>query len=104
MTTETMKRNRIYVTAQDGDRNIRVALNPETAIEINDKRWATGVTMDRAWIGKGRVIAQSYSSWDDGSGRCVGTRYRVISDSDLILLFCGNAGIEPPAWIAAQEA
>ena len=86
------------------DLGVLVALNPEAAIEINDKCWATGVTMDRCWIGKGRIITQSYSIWDDGSGRCVGTRYNVISEPDQILHFCAKARIDVPDWITAQEA
>jgi len=101
--TGRSRRNRLYVTAQDGQESVRVALNPEAAIEINDRRWATGVTMDRCWMGKGRVIAQSYSIWDDGSGQCVGTRYQIISEPDEVLRFCHKAEIEPPSWIQAQE-
>jgi len=105
MSAEATKRNRIYITANEGwDTPVRVALNPEAAIEINDKNWATGVTMDRCWIGKNRIITQSYSIWDDGTGRCVGTRYGVISDPVEILRFCAKAEIDPPDWIPAQEA
>jgi len=105
MNTETTKRSRIYVTADVDNygETIRVALNPEAAIEINDKQWGTGITMDRCWFGKARIVTQSYSIWDDGRGRCVGTRYRVISDPSEILRFCEKAGIDAPEWIEAQE-
>ena len=105
-TGRAAKRSRIYVIAQDGQESVRVALNPEAAIEINDRRWDTGISMDRAWIGRDRIITQSYSIWDNGQdrGQCVGTRYTVISDPNLILNFCQRAGIEPPSWIQAQEA
>ena len=103
--TTTEKRNRIYVTAIEGwDRPVRVALNPEASIEINDKRWATGVTMDRCWFGKNRIITQSYSIWNDGQARCVGTSYSVIYDPWQILQFCDQARIEPPEWIKTEEA
>lgn len=105
MTTNTAKRNRIYVTADAGQEMIRVALNPEAAIEINDRNWATGIRMDRCWIGKGRIIFQSYSIWEDQKTHCcVGTSYRVISDPSAILLFCKKARIEPPTWIEIEEA
>lgn len=98
------KRNRIYVTAYDLDRGaIRLALNPETAIEINDRHWSTGVRMDRCWFGRHRIIAQSYSIWDDGHGRCYGTSYSVISGACEILSFCDKAGIESPDWVAVEE-
>lgn len=105
MATQTTKRNRIYVTASEGRGydTIRVALNPEAAIEINDKQWGTGITMDRCWFGKARIVTQSYSIWDDGHGRCVGTRYAVISDLSEILRFCRKAGIDAPEWIETQE-
>jgi len=100
-----VKRNRIYVTASTADWQtpVRVALNPEAAIEINDKHWATGITLDRLWFGKNRIITQAYSIWDDGRGRCAGTFYRAIYDQDDILQICHKAGIEPPTWIAGQE-
>jgi hypothetical protein len=107
MTTETTKRSRLYVIANTNDRDattVRVALNPEAAIEINDKQWSTGIRMDRCWFGRNRVIAQYYSIWDDGRGRCAGTGYDVISDPEEILRFCRKAGIEPPTWIPAEEA
>lgn len=104
MNTQATKRNRIYVTAEQGwDNRVRVALNPEAAIEINDRNWSTGVRMDRCWIGKGRIIAQSYSIWDNGTGRCVGTRYYVISNPSEILRFCQQAGIDAPDWIETQN-
>ena len=109
MTTNTAKRNRIYITAdlpgyEEG--TVRVALNPEAAIEINDRNWATGTRMDRCWFGKGRIITQSYSLWEDRSrpGTCVGTSYDVIDDPSEILRFCRKAGIEPPAWVEIEEA
>lgn len=99
------KRNRIYITADtDYGETARIALNPETAIEIGDRNWGTGVTMDRAWFGKNRVITQSYSCWDNGNGRCVGTRYLVITDPSDILDFCRRADVYPPEWIKAEEA
>lgn len=100
-------RNHIYVTAElpgYEEGSTRVKLNAEAAIEINDRNWATGIRMDRCWFGKGRIIAQSYSIWDDGKGRCRGTSYRVISDPSEILDFCRQARIDPPAWIKAEEA
>lgn len=106
MNAETTKRNRIYVTADldtYGRETGRIALNAEAAIEINDKRWFTGITMDRCWFGKNRIITQSYSIWDNGKGACSGTRYEVISDPSEILQFCRKAKIEPPSWINAQE-
>lgn len=108
MNTQATKRNRIYVTASEGQwrgyENVRVALNPEAAIEIGDRDWSTGIRMDRCWFGKNRVITQSYSIWDDGHGRCVGTSYDIISDQSEILAFCKKARIEPPTWIDAEEA
>jgi len=108
MSNATAKRNRIYVTAnldRESDyASVRIALNPEAAIEINDRDWATGVRMDRCWFGKSRIITQSYSIWDDGHGRCVGTRYGVISDPSEILHFCERARIEPPSWVPVREA
>jgi len=101
------KQNRIYVTADSGHNEpstIRVALDPETAIEIGRRDWSTGINMERCWFGKNRIITQSDSIWDDGHGHCVGTRYSVISDVSEILAFCRKARIEPPAWIEAEEA
>ena len=99
----TAKRNRIYITAGNGYEPIRIALNPESAIEINDRNWSTGVTMDRCWFGRNRIVTQAYSIWDNGNGRCVGTIYNVISDPSDILSFCSRADIDPPAWIEAEE-
>ncbi len=102
----TTKRNRIYVTAHTNALNptsIRIALNPEAAIEINDRDWATGIRMDRCWFGRNRIVIQAYSIWDDGTGRCVGTRYSVISDPAEILQFCEKADIYPPEWVEAEE-
>jgi len=105
MNTETTKRNRIYVTADtDNGETVRVALNAEAAIEINDKQWSTGIRMDRCWFGKNRIITQSYSIWDNGLGICRGTSYTVISDRSEILQFCRKAEIDPPEWIEAEKA
>lgn len=106
MNTQTTKRNRIYVTADlagyEGG-TIRVALNPEAAIEINDRDWSTGIRMDRCWFGRNRIITQSYSIWNNGKGICRGTEYTVISDPGDILRFCRKAEIDPPEWIQAEE-
>ena len=97
------KRNRIYITADAGQGTIRIALNPEAAIEIGDRNWGTGVSMDRCWFGKSRIVTQSYSIWDRGDGIHVGTRYNVISNPEEILDFCRRADIDPPTWIKAEE-
>lgn len=90
---------REYITAVlPGGFNVRVALNPGAAIEIGDRNWMKGVCMDRCWFGRGRVITQSYSTWVDDQGRCVGTLYDVITNPSAVLRFCAKAGINPPAW------
>lgn len=97
--------NRIYATAYGCDGTpIRLALNPLTAIDINERDWATGVTMVRCWFGRNRIVTESYSIWDDGRGGCTGTIFDVIEDIEEILRFCARAEIGPPNWIEAEEA
>ena len=71
----------IYVTGYNDYSRlpIRLALNEKTAIQIDDRNWSTGIIMQRCWFGIRRVITESYSIWDDGSGGCVGTRYHVLA-------------------------
>ncbi len=97
----------IYATAYTEEFEtaaIRLKLNPNSAIDIDDRNWATGVKMEQCWFGKNRIITQAYSIWDDGNGCNVGRVYRIITDHDAILSFCDRAGIEPPNWIVAEEA
>lgn len=96
----------IYVTGYNDYSRlpIRLALNEKTAIQIDDRNWSTGIIMQRCWFGIRRVITESYSIWDDGSGGCVGTRYHVLADHDEILSFCDKACIDPPNWIVAESA
>ena len=98
------KTNRIYATAYDQDCTaIRLALNPETAIEIGDRRWDTGITMERCWFGRARIVCEKYSIWDDGHGRCRGTIFDVLTDPSEILQFCDKAQIDPPTWIKSEN-
>lgn len=98
------KTHTLYATAYDHEGTaIRLALNPETAIEINDKNWATGITMERCWFGRGRIVTEEYSIWENGHGYCTGTVFDVITDKSEILRFCDHAEIDPPTWIKAEE-
>ena len=94
----------IHVTAYDQDGTaIRLSLNPETAIEINDKRWSMGITMERCWFGRNRIVTEKYSIWNNGKDNYTGTVYSVITDKAEILTFCALAEIDPPSWILAEE-
>ena len=44
----------------------------------------TGVTLAAIYVSPRaqRCVVETYSIWDDGTGRCVGTSYRLIEDHD----------------------
>lgn len=64
----------------------------------------TGVWITALYYGprSGRMFSRTYSIWDDGHGRNVGTRYREIDRSDF-LHYCDLVGVEPPAGLQAED-
>lgn len=70
----------ISVYMDDGLRRLSIPNKP--AWEGSDKL-GTGVTLEAIYIGPrtGRVVAETYSCWDDGDGGVHGTSYR-LADRD----------------------
>jgi len=97
------KTNMIHKTAYHCDGTpIRLKLDPEAAIEIDDRNWSTGLTMKRVWFGKNRIITEAYSYWQNSNGYAIGTVFNIITDKDGILQFCDKAEIDPPSWIEEE--
>ena len=49
-----------------------------------------------------RMVAKTYSIWDDGHGRNVGERYREL-DTSLFLHYCQKVRIDPPDGLSAED-
>ncbi len=64
----------------------------------------TGVWYTALYVGPrtGRMFLRSESIWDDGHGRCVGTRYRELR-RDEYLDYCRRIGVEPIGPAAQPE-
>lgn len=60
-------------------------LSLPTGITIDDKQFATGMTLESVFVGprSGRVVIQTYSVWDDGTGRCRGRAWRELDAREI---------------------
>ena len=80
------------VTNKRGSETRYYKINPDHALGVVDKRWATGVELVEVYYlpRLKKLIAEFYSIWDNGSGGAAGTYF---DDKSGDLNFCKKAGI-----------
>ena len=88
---------------------IGTALVNRFGYQVEEKSWATGISLEAIYIGRRWFVVECNSIWDRGNGSTVGTYYTAYDltaavDHSDILRICERLSIEPPAKIEAVEA
>jgi hypothetical protein len=98
----------ITATIANTDREM-IRLKLPTALGVEERDWATGVSLEDIYVGRRWFVVELNSIWDRGDGTTVGTYYTAYdltssTDRSDILRICERLDIEPPAKIEAVEA
>jgi len=87
----------------------KIRLKLPAALGVDERNWATGVSLEDVYVGRRWFVVELHSIWDCGNGTTEGTYYTAYdltssTDRSDILRICERLDIEPPAKIEAVEA
>ncbi|CAK0779633.1 hypothetical protein CCP2SC5_920022 [Azospirillaceae bacterium] len=71
----------VTATKNNSGERIRIKLSPGTRTSYSTRQ-DRGIAVVGVWVGKRWVVVLTDSVWNDGSGACVGYRYRAYDLTD----------------------